>query len=78
MAENKSKDYLLGINQYELERLGLQHSVWKDVTNSLFDRLMVRKGQKILDVGSGPGFVAKDLAERVGETGEVTVLEPSE
>src|SRR4030095_11455727 len=29
-------------------------------------------------VGSGPGFVAMDLARRVGKTGEVTLLEPSE
>ena len=78
MIKNKSKDYLLGINQYELERLGLQHSVWKEVTDSFFERLKVSEGWKVLDVGSGPGFVAMDLIERIGEKGEVTVLEPSE
>lgn len=35
------------------------------------------KGWRCLDVGAGPGFVAMDLRERVGNLGEVTALEPS-
>jgi SAM-dependent methyltransferase len=74
----ESGEYLLGVNQTELERLRFQHEVWKDVTNRLFDRLGVNAGWKCLDVGAGPGFVAMDLRDRVGATGEITVLEPSE
>ncbi|HTK82815.1 MAG TPA: methyltransferase domain-containing protein [Bacteroidota bacterium] len=70
-------DYLLGVNQTELERLNFQHSVWGHVTNNFFERLNVGSGWKCLDVGSGPGFVAMDLRERVGPTGEITALEPS-
>lgn len=75
--ESDSFDYLLGINQTELERLRFQHGVWSSVTNKLFDRVGVQQGWKCLDVGAGPGFVAMDLRERVGESGEVTALEPS-
>ncbi len=71
-------DYLLGVNQTELERLRFQHAVWAPVTNGFLDRLHVQQGWKCLDVGAGPGFVAVDLRERVGETGEVTALEPSQ
>src|SRR5437016_3137971 len=74
----KEKDYVLGINDYELERLRFQHGVWKKVTDAFFDRLNVEKGWKVLDVGSGPGFVAMDLMERIGDSGELTALEPSE
>lgn len=74
----KQSDYLLGVNQAELDRLRFQHGVWKDVTNRFFDRLGVKQGWKCLDVGSGPGFVAMDLRGRVGESGEITALEPSE
>lgn len=77
MKQKQNSDYLLGISQTELERLRFQHSVWGPVTNKFFDRLGIRKGWKCLDVGAGPGFVAMDLRERVGENGEVTVLEPS-
>ncbi len=74
----KEKEYLLGINQYELERLKFQHNVWKGVTDNFFDRIGIQKGWKVLDAGSGPGFVSMDLLERVGDSGEVTALEPSE
>ena len=72
-----STDYLLGVSQTELERLHFQHSVWGHVTNKFFDRLNIQKEWKCLDVGAGPGFVSMDLRERVGENGEITVLEPS-
>ena len=73
-----NKDYLLGVNEAELERLRFQHWVWKKVTDNLFDRVGVKQGWKCLDVGSGPGFTSMDLRERAGPTGEVTALEPSE
>lgn len=73
-----NKDYLLGANDYELNRLHFQHGVWKGITDDLFNRLNVQPGWKILDVGSGPGFVSFDLMERVGTTGEITALEPSQ
>ncbi len=74
----QSQDYLLGVNQTELERLRFQHSVWGAVTNKFFDRLNITNGMKCLDAGAGPGFVAMDLRERVGASGEITALEPSQ
>jgi SAM-dependent methyltransferase len=73
----QNSDYLLGVNQDELERLRFQHQVWGRVTNAFFDRIGIKSGWKCLDVGAGPGFVAMDLRERVGQAGEVTALEPS-
>jgi len=75
---NEHGSYLLGVNQEELERLQFQHSVWGPVTEKFFGRLNVGKGWRCLDVGAGPGFVSVDLRELVGETGEVTALDPSE
>jgi len=75
---HKNSEYILGINQTELERLEFQHSVWKKVTGNFFDRIRIQKEWKCLDVGAGPGLVTADLRERVGDTGEVTALEPSE
>ena len=74
----KEQPYILGINEVELDRLGFQHGVWKKVSDAFFARIGVGAGWKCLDVGSGPGFVANDLRERVGESGEVTALEPAE
>lgn len=75
MAE---KEYLLGANDTELQRLQFQHDVWKDITEGFFNRLNLKKGIRILDAGAGPGFVSLDLLERTGKESEITVLEPSE
>ncbi len=71
-------EYILGVNQTELERLEFQHKVWKDITDNFFERIQIQKGWKCLDVGSGPGFVSMDLRKLTGDEGEVTALEPSE
>ncbi|MEP7234378.1 MAG: class I SAM-dependent methyltransferase [Ignavibacteriota bacterium] len=71
------KEYVLGVNPIELDRLGFQHGVWKKVTDNFFDRIGVGEGWKCLDVGAGPGFVSMDLRKRVGESGEVAALEPA-
>ncbi|MEO8210351.1 MAG: methyltransferase domain-containing protein, partial [bacterium] len=71
-------EYILGVNQTELDRLEFQHNVWKKVTDNFFDRINIQTGWKCLDVGAGPGFVSMDLRKLVGEEGEVTALEPSE
>lgn len=72
------KDYVLGVNDYELNRLQFQHGVWKEITDSFLDKLNITGGSKVLDAGSGPGFVAMDILNRVGTAGEVTAIEPSE
>lgn len=77
MPQSGNGEYLLGVNNEELERLRFQHGAWKSVTDNFFDRLQVRAGWKCLDVGAGPGFVSMDLRERVTAEGSVTALEPS-
>jgi len=74
---NRQHDYLLGVNEQELERLQFQHTVWGPVTRKFFSRLGIQKGWKCLDVGSGPGLVSMDLRDLVSDSGEVTALDPS-
>jgi ubiquinone/menaquinone biosynthesis C-methylase UbiE len=78
MENKNNKEYILGVSKYELDRLKFQHSVWKEYTDKFFERLNMKNGWKILDVGAGPGFAAMDLLEKVGDSGEVTILEPAE
>lgn len=68
-------DYVLGTRGDEVERLGLQHRVWRDRVLDAWKRAGVGDGQTVIDVGAGPGFASLDLARIVGPVGKVIALE---
>jgi SAM-dependent methyltransferase len=71
------RDYVLGTHDEEIERLALQHRVWRARALEAWRRAGVTIGQTVLDIGCGPGFAALDLAEIVGPTGRVEALDRS-
>ena len=71
------RDYVLGTHDEEVERLGLQHRVWRPQVLDAFRRSGIGPGASIVDVGSGPGFASTDLAEIVGASGKVLAVERS-
>ena len=73
-----SDDYPLGESDRELTRLGFQHEVWAAETSAIWDRASFAPGQKIADLGAGPGFASLALSRRVGPEGEVLALDASE
>lgn len=77
LARMSDGDYVLGTRDDEVERLGLQHRVWRGRVFEVFRRARISVGQTVLDVGAGPGFVSADLADLVGPTGKVVALERS-
>ena len=74
---NKERDYVLGTNDEEILRLGLQHRVWRGVVLNCWQKAGITAGSKVLDIGAGPGYATVDLAEIVGPTGQVTAIERS-
>jgi SAM-dependent methyltransferase len=74
MAE---RDYVLGTHDAELERLGLQHRLWRARVLEAWRSAGIIGGQRVLDVGAGPGYASLDLAEIVGPEGRVYALERS-
>lgn len=71
------RDYLLGTNDAEVERLGLQHRVWRPKVLDAWRRAGITSGSTVIDAGAGPGWASLDLAELVGPTGRVHALERS-
>jgi SAM-dependent methyltransferase len=69
--------YVLGTHGEELERLRFQHELWRPLADAAWDRAGLTAGERVLDLGAGPGFAAVDLAHRVGPTGQVLALEHS-
>ena len=68
------REYVLGTDDEEIARLGLQHLVWRPWMLEAWRRAGITRGTRVLDIGAGPGFATADLAEVVGETGEDPVV----
>lgn len=71
------KDYVLGTHDEEIERLGLQHRVWRPKTTGAWQRAGFGVGQTLIDIGCGPGYATLDLADIVGPTGRVVAIDRS-
>lgn len=72
-----AKEYVLGTGIDELERLAFQHRLWSDAAHAAWRTARIRIGQRILDVGCGPGFASFDLAQLVTRQGQVVGVDES-
>ena len=70
-------DYVLGTDDDELKRLGIQHLVWRPRVMDAWRRAGFSAGQHVLDVGCGPGYATLDLASIAGQGGRVTAIDRS-
>jgi len=74
----ESNAYILGTEQAELHRLGLQHQVWSSEARAGWKAAEFGYGQTILDLGSGPGFCTFELGYMVGPNGQVIAVDKSQ
>ena len=63
--------YLLGRANAEVERLTRQIVTLGSDSEAQLDRIGIKNGEKVVDLGCGPGGVLHLLAERVGGSGHV-------
>ena len=78
MSVSEENAYILGTEQNELYRLGLQHQVWATEAQEGWRRAGFTAGQFILDLGSGPGYCARELAFVCGNSGKVIAVDKSQ
>jgi ubiquinone/menaquinone biosynthesis C-methylase UbiE len=71
-------EYVLTTDDEEVVRLGLQHRMWSEAAFGIWERAGFKPGQRLIDVGSGPGYAAFDLAQIVGPTGHVLAADVSQ
>jgi SAM-dependent methyltransferase len=71
------RDYVLGTHDEEIERLGVQHNVWRPRAMAAWQRAGFTIGQTLIDVGCGPGYATLDLAELVGSEGRIIAVDRS-
>lgn len=77
MSETPETNYVLGTDKYELERLKLQHELWRSNTVESWLKAGIKPGSHVIDIGAGPGYSTIDLADLVGPKGRVAALERS-
>ncbi len=77
MQRNDPSEYLLGSADAEIERLAYQHEVWSDETSRMLRLAGIGIGDCVIDLGSGPGLMSLELAQRVTSDGRVISIEPS-
>jgi SAM-dependent methyltransferase len=61
-------EYVLGDHAREAARLRAQERLWDPVSIALFDRIGIKRGWKVLEVGPGQGSLHMELRRRVGGT----------
>ena len=61
--------YVLGSDDTEIARLQTQAEFLAEQTTLLLHRGGIRPGMRVLDLGTGPGDVAFQVAEMVGPDG---------
>lgn len=76
MADDE-REYVLGTGADELARLAQQHRLWADAAHRAWLLAGIAPGQRVLDVGCGPGFAAFDLAQLVTPAGAVVGVDES-
>jgi SAM-dependent methyltransferase len=67
--------YLLGDSRRESARLRRQARLWDPTAHALFDRLAIKPGWRVLEIGPGQGSLHLELRRRVRRP--VDIVEPS-
>jgi precorrin-6B methylase 2 len=74
-----SKDYILRErDDVEFIRLKIQHQVWKDVSDLAIQKSQINRGEIVIDLGSGPGYLSYDLLKYIGKKGQIICLDNSD
>lgn len=62
----------------EVERLAFQHEVWKAETDRIVAEAGFADGDRVADLGCGPGYLTLELARAVAPGGRVIAIDSSE
>ncbi|MEL6986987.1 MAG: methyltransferase domain-containing protein [Bacteroidota bacterium] len=76
-APIEENQYVLGTDEAEMFRLGIQHQIWAEEARKGWEKAEFGPGHTILDLACGPGFASQDLAYIVGTSGKVIGVDRS-
>lgn len=70
--------YALQVGAKGMERLKILNTIENPFTQSFINKIGIKKGSHLLDLGCGTGDMSVWLARQVGESGKVTAIDASE
>jgi len=69
--------YVLGQSERAARRLAIQDALFAEVSEKLLDELSLRPGDRVVELGCGPGGFSRRILRRLGEDGVLVGVDAS-
>lgn len=73
----EARGYVLGQSERAARRLAIQDAHFADVSERLLDELALRPGDRVVELGCGPGGFSRRVLSRLGSTGVLVGVDSS-
>src|SRR5437899_10289869 len=73
-----ARDYVLGESERAARRLAIQDAHFGAVSERLIDDLAVRPGDRVVELGCGPGGFSRRILKRLGAGGVLVAVDSSQ
>jgi ubiquinone/menaquinone biosynthesis C-methylase UbiE len=77
VTADTEKPFQKDLSHLRWEEVHARQALRADLVDGWMEALNLRAGERVLEIGAGPGFFSLILAERVGPSGLVYAVEPS-
>src|SRR5262245_53949475 len=74
----ESQEYVLGQSERAARRLEIQDASFADVSEQLLDDIGLRPGDRVVELGCGPGGLSRRILRRLGPGGVLVGVDNSE
>jgi ubiquinone/menaquinone biosynthesis C-methylase UbiE len=75
---SEAQDYVLGQSTSAARRLAIQDAHFADVSEQLLDDLALRPGDRVVELGCGPGGLSRRIMHRLGAGGVLVGVDRTE
>ncbi len=78
MVANDERDYVLGQSEEAARRLEVQDAHFAEASERLLDELALRPGDRVVELGCGPGAFSRRILRRLGAGGVLVGVDTTE
>ena len=78
MTHPRSAEYVLGESGQAARRLEIQDAHFADVSERLLDQIALKPGERVVELGCGPGGFSRRILKRLGAGGVLVAVDSSQ